>query len=227
MEKSTKTLGVFAGLGLGLLTLGLVGAPSAANAQTRMSQEKHETVTVSAIDRAKRSVTLQEATGETKTVRVPEDVKSFNTLKVGDKIDIDYYESMALSLLPAGAKPSATESSSATRMGAGAGSGARTQTVSAEIVAVDTAANTITFKGPRGRAQTVTVSDPDLQRKLNDLKPGQVVQLTYTQAMAASIRPASGSSGSTKNQNEKQNQNQNQDQNPNEMPNQNPSQPHQ
>ena len=34
------------------------------------------------------------------------------------------------------------------------------------------------------------LKNPKLQQKLPDLKPGQVVQFTYTEAMAASIRPA-------------------------------------
>jgi hypothetical protein len=51
------------------------------------------------------------------------------------------------------------------------------------------AANKVTFKGPRG-VRTVEVQDPSLQAKLPSLKPGQVVQLTYTEAMAASIQPA-------------------------------------
>ena len=38
--------------------------------------------------------------------------------------------------------------------------------------------------------RTVTVSDPALQKKLPNLKPGQVVQFTYSEQMAASIRPA-------------------------------------
>jgi hypothetical protein len=67
-------------------------------------------------------------------------------------------------------------------------------TASAVIVAVDPDNNTITFKGPKGNVQTVTVSDPDVQQKLQNLKPGQVVQLTYTEAMAASIRPTGGGS---------------------------------
>jgi L-ascorbate metabolism protein UlaG (beta-lactamase superfamily) len=71
----------------------------------------------------------------------------------------------------------------------GTAGGAREVTASAEIISVDAAANKVTFKGPRG-VRTVIVQDPALQSKLPSLKPGQVVQLTYTEAMAASIQPA-------------------------------------
>ncbi len=38
---------------------------------------------------------------------------------------------------------------------------------------------------------TVNVQDPALQAKLPSLKPGQVVQFDYIEAVAADIRPAS------------------------------------
>lgn len=58
---------------------------------------------------------------------------------------------------------------------------------------VDQAAETVTFKGPKGRVSTVNVTDPALQAKLATLKPGQLVQFDYTEAVAADIRPAAHS----------------------------------
>jgi len=126
-------------------------------------------------------------------VKVPPDVKAYDTLKIGDRIDIDYQESLALSILPPGSKPAMTERAGAGRMGehgTGPAMGGREMTISAEIISVDAAANKITLKGPKGQIKTVTVADPQLQKKLPGLKAGQVVQLTYTEAMAASIRPS-------------------------------------
>ena len=62
--------------------------------------------------------------------------------------------------------------------------------ISAEVTSVDAANNKVSFKGPKGQVRTVTVQDPAMQKKLPGLKPGQVVQFTYTEAVAASIRPA-------------------------------------
>ena len=87
--------------------------------------------------------------------------------------------------------PSMTEKSSGTRMGEGPGGsamGTREQTVSAQVISVDVPNNKVTFKGPKGNRKTITVSDPTLQ--LPNLKPGQVVQFTYTEAVAVSIRPS-------------------------------------
>ena len=65
----------------------------------------HATAVVTAIDKASRHVTIKKPDGEKSTVAVGPDVKAFDHLKVGDKIDIDYSESLALSMLPPGSKP--------------------------------------------------------------------------------------------------------------------------
>jgi len=187
------------GLTAGLLTGGLTVARAHADegivqrtSPTSASRMTSETFVVSGIDRAKRSVTLTNAEGERNTMNVPSDVKAYETLKVGDRVDVDYQESLAIKLAPTGAKPSKTETSVASPMGAAGGpAGAARQTqVNAEVVSVDAAKNKVTFKGPRGNEQTITVQDPQLQAKLHSLKPGQVVQFTYTEAIAAAIRPA-------------------------------------
>jgi hypothetical protein len=145
--------------------------------------------TVTAIDRGERRATLKDPAGEKFVVSVPKDVKAFDTLKVGDRIDIDFYQSVALSIAPPGTKPGETE-----RVAAAAGGGAeamgKSLTVSAKVVSVDSEANEVTFKGPQGMNKTVKVKDPDLQKKVADLKAGDSVQLTFTEATAAEIRPA-------------------------------------
>ena len=45
------------------------------------------------------------------------------------------------------------------------------------------------LQGPKGNARVVNVSDPEMQAKLPSLKPGQVVQFTYTEAVAVAIQP--------------------------------------
>jgi hypothetical protein len=186
-----KTIERFVGLGIGVATLALVGVSSASAGSPMTMRTTHETVSVVAIDRATRAVTLQNVNGETKTVKAPADMKSFDTLKVGDRVDIDYTEAAAVSLAPAGTKPSISESASGMKTQGSSVSGSREMTASAEVLAVDRVNNRVTFKGPSGDSRTVSVTDPALQKKLASLKPGQVIQITYTEAMAASIRPSS------------------------------------
>ena len=184
---------IMVGVAVGVLT----GALSIARAHadegitqrtspTTAERMTSETFVVSGIDRSKRNVTLTNAEGERNTMNVPSDFKAYDTLKVGDRVDVDYRESMGVSLAPAGSKPSMSHMSGS----GGPGTAMRGTTVSAEVVSVDVPNNKVTFLGPKGNRKTVTVSDPAIQKKLPNLKPGQVVQFTYTEAIAASIRPA-------------------------------------
>ena len=111
---------------------------------------------------------------------MPPEVKAYDTLKVGDRIDIDYQESVAVSMLPPGSKPTMTERSSGGPHGRRRdGMGSREMTVSAEVVSVDAAANKVTFKGPKGQIRTVTVADPQMQKKLPEpqARPGRAVHV--------------------------------------------------
>jgi hypothetical protein len=63
--------------------------------------------------------------------------------------------------------------------------------VTATIVidSVDAAENTVTFTGPRG-LRTVVVESPQGQEFIKQLKKGDEVELTYTEALAISVEPA-------------------------------------
>jgi hypothetical protein len=202
MDNQVKKLNkrvLIAGLAGGALMAALVGTASAAPTTetsesssakgTEQSQLTHMTATITGIDKSDRSVMLKSEDGTETAINVPSDVKAFDTLKKGDKVDIDYYQSLAVSLAPTGSKPSVTERRGRS-VDMGGGVRGREIMVSAEVLSVDPSANTVTFKGPKGNTRTVHVDNPTLQEKLPNLKPGQVVQFDYTQATAASIRPS-------------------------------------
>jgi Cu/Ag efflux protein CusF len=153
---------------------------------TTTAETTHATVAVTAIDKNARKVTVKGSDGEKTEIQVPADVKEFDKLKVGEKIDIDYTESIAISMAPKGTKPSEME-----RVATAPGAAGREMTVTAEVIKVDPAANKVTFKGPGGKHKTVTVQDPSLQARLPSLKKGQVVMFQYTEAVAAAIQPSS------------------------------------
>lgn len=176
----------------GLLTLAAWSGSSRAQSAMGHStaRQVHETVVVSAIDRTTRTVMLLNAEGESRTVGVPSDMKSFDTLKVGDHVDVDYSESIGVALMPAGSKTSMSETTTGVRTGdPGVAAVGRQIAATVEVVGVDEVMNKLTFKGPRGNVQTVTVYDPPMQKKLTTLQPGQMVRITYREAMAAAIKP--------------------------------------
>ena len=192
MTSRMKRLGTMIALAGGLLTLAVWSDLS--EAQSAMppatARRMHETVVVSAIDRTIRTVTLVNAEGDSRTVGVPPDMKAFETLKVGDHVDVDYYESIGLALMPAGSKASMTETTTGGRTAEPGGAAVGRQiTATVEVVGVDEVMNRVTFKGPKGNMRTVTVYDPAMQKKLTSLQPGQMVQITYREAIAASLKP--------------------------------------
>ena len=185
-------------IGGGALALALAASPAFADnsadqaggkPMAERSATMHATGTVSAIDKSARIVTVKTDAGEKRSVQVGPEVTGFDKLKVGDKVDVEYTESIAVSMLPPGSKPSASEKSAAMKTGKGAGMAGKQVSISAKVVSVDPAANTITFKGPKGNVETVDVQDPENQAKLPSIKPGQVMQFTYTEAMAVSVTP--------------------------------------
>ena len=183
-------------VGGGALVLALAAAPAlgadpgAGTPVVKKSATTHASGTVTAIDKSSRVVTVKTDAGDKRSIQVPDDVKAFDKLKTGDKIDVDYTASIAIAMLPKGTKPSASDKTAMMKTGAGAGAAGRQVNISAQIVSVDPANNTVTFKGPNGQIETLDVQDPDNQAKLSSLKPGQVVQFTYTEATAVSVTPA-------------------------------------
>jgi len=197
MKKESKMFvnGMLMAVGGALaLTLTLAAAPALADDQGAMpaagaSKTHSESVTVVGVNKSARMLTVKDESGNAHDIQVPTDVKAFDKVKKGDKIDIDYTESVAVSLLPPGTKPTATEKEAVTRTGMGAGAAGKQTTISAEVLEVDAANNKVVLKGPKGNARVVSVESPEMQARLPQIKPGQVVQVTYTEAIALALRP--------------------------------------
>jgi hypothetical protein len=62
--------------------------------------------------------------------------------------------------------------------------------VTVKIESVDTSFNTVTFQRPDGIVCTVAIEDADAQRVIRELRPGDEVDLTYTEAVAVEVTPA-------------------------------------
>jgi len=160
---------------------------------TTTAQKMSASATVEKVDTKKRELSLKDDEGNHMMVQVPEDVTGFDNLKKGDKINLDYYESVTIALK----KPEkgAMPSSSAAAMSEQApgplpgGMTARRISATATVAKVDVANNKVTLKGPQGKMDTINVSDPSMQSELGKLKRGDRIQATYTEKMAISVTP--------------------------------------
>jgi hypothetical protein len=157
--------------------------------------EHHQVVTLRAkvvgVDQDKRTVTLRGHDGRTETYEVDESVKNFPQIHKGDELVVKYYRSVAVRLK----EPSEAEPSISTVSGLGtaapgqkpAAVGAQTITITAKVQKVDKKKQIVTLKGPRGKVVDVEVQDPS---RLEKVKKGDLVEITYTEALAISVEEA-------------------------------------
>jgi Cu/Ag efflux protein CusF len=153
------------------------------------------TATVEAVDPASRLVTLKGPKGGLFTVRASDDVKNLDKVKKGDQVNIKYYRSMAVDVVPAGEAQSGAERAvTTTRVPAEpgmapAGVVARQERKTVKIVSIDPYKKSIAFRDPEVGRREIWVTKPELQHYLTDLKEGDTVQVTYTEALAVSVEP--------------------------------------
>ena len=147
--------------------------------------------TVDAVDKEKGTVTLKGPKGRTVTLTV-NDKSKLDAIEVGDPVVATYIEAVAFQLRKAGsAAPgvSVKEERASSKPGeTPAGAVAREITVTATIDAIDKKAHTVTIKGPEGNAETIKVRNP---KNLEGVKVGDLVDITYAQALAVALdKPA-------------------------------------
>ena len=146
------------------------------------------TARVKAVDLQTRRVSLERADGSEVTFYADDTVRNLPQVKVGDEVTASYYESLAYEVKkPGTAAPGATVAEEAGRAKLGekpAGAGARVTTIVATIAGIDKAAGTVTLQGPAGRATTIKARDP---RNLDRVAVGDLVEITYTEAVAVSV----------------------------------------
>jgi hypothetical protein len=147
------------------------------------SRLRTSVLTVEALDHSNRWITLRGPAGGLLTMQVDERVQNLSQVKVGDTVSVAYYEAWALTLDGPGAPPSA----SVTRTTTGAEQlpavvAARRTTIRATVTAIDAGKPSVTFRGPEGRVQEVSVAqDP---RILARLTVGETYDVTYYENLA-------------------------------------------
>jgi hypothetical protein len=148
------------------------------------------TAEVTAVDLAKRELTLKGPEGNSVTITVGEAVKRLDEVKVGDFVRVDYLVSIAAEIR----KPTAEEAEhplvimdAAGKAGADsapAAGVARRFKVVTTIEALNRPMQTVTVKGPLGNYLTARVADPS---RLTKVRIGDTIVLVFTEALAVSL----------------------------------------
>jgi hypothetical protein len=180
-----------------VLIAGLVtaAAPLAVAQQGMVEDVTTLTATVESVDVAHRTVLLRAPDGLV-TVDVGPGVKNLPQVKAGDHVRVQLREALIARVAPPESKNEPPQAASQT-MTAKPGqkpAGVHNEMIRANvrITQIDAPNNIVQFVGPAGVPRVAHVKDPSMQALLHKLKVGDVVQMTYSVAVAVRVEPAGG-----------------------------------
>ena len=166
----------------------LVSTPGMAMAQSKevTSEIKTQSGVVEAIEAQSRSVTIRKPDGTVVTTVAGPEVKRFEEIKVGDKVNARYYENLVIRVKPPGEPAVDKDVKDAVASGQTlpGGTKARQRTLTCTITAIDLDTPTITFTSASGWKYTSKVRD---KANLANVKVGDKVDIIWTDALLVSI----------------------------------------
>jgi len=169
----------------------LVVLPLVARAQKPVTHTEaiELTARIEAIDKTERLVTLKDQEAEVETIYCGPEVKRFDELKVGDTVTFRYYESMAYAIRKPG-QPSGLPAQTGPKVTRGegprpAGTVAQQETATVTAKAIDAKVPSITVLTEDGRTVSFKIED---KRNLKDVRAGDKVEITYTEAVMISVK---------------------------------------
>lgn len=177
-----------------LVGIGAAGCSKSSSADTakRAAETSGEvfyadsvTATVEAVNREDRTVTLREPEGDTFTVAVGEGV-ALERIEPDDRVNVAYQESLAFELQQPGHTPQIGTQNTTERLPEGVQFG-RKVTTTVEILAVAPQGAAATFRNPDGDVRTVEVDNPANRTRVANLRPGDNVEVTYTEKLAVQL----------------------------------------
>jgi len=157
-----------------------------AQVKTVRSEMRTETGTVEAIDAATRSITLKKPDGTFVTTVAGPDINRFAEVKVGDTVNVRYYENLIVRVKQPGESEvvSSVKGTTGSEQVLPGGTKAKQVTITASITAIDPTTPSITFTGPNGWKYTSKVQDLEALAKV---KVGDKVDFVWTEAMLVSV----------------------------------------
>jgi hypothetical protein len=148
------------------------------------------TATIVAIDSTLRVVTIRTSSGEEDSLAVGPEVKRFNELKVGDRINMTFVESAVVTLQPPGTAPKPSTVGAGVTPGTGKSPSATVAgqvTTTVTVKAIDPSVPSITVTTADGRTVSRKIEN---KKNLEGIKVGDKLDITYTQALLLSADPA-------------------------------------
>jgi hypothetical protein len=148
------------------------------------------TATVTSINQTTRKVSIKTNDGKKYSFIAGDNVVNLAQVKKGDVITAVYTEAIAYQVRKHNKQTGVTVTDAAAAAQPGqkpAGAVMQQTTVAVTITAIDPTIPSVTFKGADGEIKTVKIKDA---QKLNGVNVGDVVDITYTEAIAVKVDPA-------------------------------------
>ena len=168
-------------------------APATDKPSMHTSQTVILTAVVEAINHETREVTLRGPEGGTVSFVASEDARNLGQVKVGDIVMAEYVQSMSIEVFANdGTEPGAGELTVAGRSEEGAMpalTAIDALVVTATVEEINLEANTFKLRGPAGEIKEFEARDPE---NLKKAAVGDLVVITYTEAIAISVEKAAG-----------------------------------
>jgi hypothetical protein len=159
--------------------------------RAQISNEIVATAKVTAIEASTRTITLGREDGRQFRIQAGEDVRNFDQIAVGDTLRVKYQETLVATLLApdeSGAKPGVALAAVRAEPGAKpAGGVGLAASVCATIHSIDREAEVVYFSLPSGERFARHVVTKEGREFVKGLRPGDNVQLDYTEVLALSI----------------------------------------
>jgi hypothetical protein len=168
-------------------SVALLAVPAVAQVKVLPGEHHTMSATVEAVEQSTRIVTLRDAKGELHEVHVAKDVAKFPEIKVGDKLNVTYYDNITIRKKEPGEADAKNTLKEGVTPGGGVkpvGTLATQQTITATISEIDMKVPSITFKGPKNWTYSTKVQD---KKALESVKVGDKVDITWTEAMLVNI----------------------------------------
>lgn len=198
MKKTYISSSLLLGAVLGVtLALNAPAQETKADVAKPLTAERAVLVSVTAkvvsIDQATRQVTLKGPLGNVISFVADERIKRLKEVSVGDEVTADYYISIAGELRAPTEEEKQTPltiiagTERADKSAAPAGGGLRSFKVVATVIGLDLPTQTVTLEGPMGNSGSIRAEQVE---KLKQLRLGDTVIVTYTEALAISLQKA-------------------------------------
>jgi hypothetical protein len=148
---------------------------------------------VEAIDYETREVVLRGPEGDTKTITASPDEQNLDQVKPGDRVNVEYIQNISIEVFANdGTEPGTGSMSAMARAKKGEEPGMaamEAQVVTAIVEDINIEANTFKLRWPDGNIAEYEARNPENLKKAD---VGDLVVITYTEAIAVSVDSAAG-----------------------------------